>query len=243
MPAGLLAGLLWKVAGSVISQIEANVAKALSEDSPLYEAIASASEASPDIVGVNESLKRWCESAEFRQIFEKLKQGQRDLTDDEIVQGFIDASEFYYDEQTNARATRVVEYFLNSLEDLLYASDSGLALHANREELLHASTVRRVDALQDNLSSLISTGFADLRTSQNLFPSDDLGKNPVVQEKILHGKIDQARDLLKDGKPDTARSILERLRGEIATRTFSAELLFRIATNLGVCALHLDEAN
>ena len=241
MPAGLLAGLLWKIAGPVISQVEAKIAKALSEDPPLYRAIALTGEAFPDVAGVNESLKRWCESVAFRQTFEALKDGQRELTDDEIVQGFIHASEFYYGEQTNAKASGVVEYFLSSLEDLLYASDRGLVLHANREEVLHAGTLRRIDTLEERLPALISAGLKELTASKNLLPSDDLGTNPEVQEKILHAKTDQARDLIKDGKPSTARSILEGLRSDLGGASPSADLLFRIATNLGVCALHLDE--
>ena len=66
-------------------------------------------------------------------------------------------------------------------------------------------------------------------------------ENPQAEEKILHAKIDQARDLIKDGKPSSARLILERLRDELAAGSPSAELSFRITTNLGVCALHLDE--
>ena len=171
MPAGLLAGLLWKVAGPVISQVEIKIAKALSDDSPLYKAIAVTGEAFPAVAGVDESLKRWCESVAFRETFEALKDGQRELTDGEIVHGFIHASESHDGEQNEReKASRVLVLFLSTLEDLLYESDRGLALHANREEVLHADTLRRIDTLEERLPALISAGLKGLTASKKPVP-------------------------------------------------------------------------
>ena len=237
MPAALLAGLLSKVGWSVVGKIGAKAAKALTEDSLLEKAIRSTSEAYPEIDGLSDTLRRWCESEAFRETIAKLKEGQRELTNEEIAQTFVDATGFYFGDQTNTKALELLECFLSSIAERLYARDGGLAFHAERVEVLHAQT----DSKIDSLLSILSPHLAQLTPNKTLLPSDDLGKNPEVQEKVLHGKIDQARDLIKEGKPTAARSMLERLRGELATGSPSVELLFRIATNLGVCALHLDQ--
>jgi tetratricopeptide (TPR) repeat protein/transcription elongation GreA/GreB family factor len=53
--------------------------------------------------------------------------------------------------------------------------------------------------------------------------------------------LDAARDLLNQGRPRAARLILDELRKELASKSASAQLLFRIATNLGACALQFNE--
>ena len=175
MAGGLLAGLLWKVAGTVLSQLEGKVVEAFSEDSLLYKAVRSTSEAFPEMEGVSGTLKRWCESDAFRRAIDKLREGDRDLTDDGIVQDFVNATGFYSGDQTSAEALKLLECFLNTIAELLYASDNGLAFHAKREEVLHAGTVSKIGALQESIS-LISTRLAQLTPSKNLLPSDDLGR-------------------------------------------------------------------
>ena len=65
--------------------------------------------------------------------------------------------------------------------------------------------------------------------------------NRAVQEQIHFASIDLAVELLKDGKPVSARKRLEDLRRKLASENASVDLHFRLAANLGSCALQLDD--
>ncbi len=56
---------------------------------------------------------------------------------------------------------------------------------------------------------------------------------------VLNKQIDDARDLIKKGKPATARIMLLQLQSTCGTLSDASS--FRIASNLGACALELDE--
>lgn len=62
-----------------------------------------------------------------------------------------------------------------------------------------------------------------------------------ARESALQARVDEARDLLRAGKPTSAREILTRLRLEVAGHSISSGLAFRIASNLGSCALQLGD--
>jgi tetratricopeptide (TPR) repeat protein len=62
-----------------------------------------------------------------------------------------------------------------------------------------------------------------------------------TREKIHHDRVEQARKLLESDQPKTARRMLEELRKETAKLDVSKSLLIRIATNIGCCAIQLDD--
>ena len=72
-------------------------------------------------------------------------------------------------------------------------------------------------------------------------PSDNIDTVPEFKEKILHSKIDVARDLLQKGKSLSAKRILQELRNEAEKQGASQDIYFRIATNIGACALDVTD--
>jgi tetratricopeptide (TPR) repeat protein/predicted nucleic acid-binding protein len=232
-----LGGLFLKSAGWVLTETAKKAAKSLSADTPLDKAISSTGEVFPAIGGVKQQLAKWCESSTFKELFEKIKQGDRHLTDEDIVMSFVEVSGFYCADDTKRLAREILEVFAHNLYENLYKSDSGLIVHAGRQEVLHAKTQERLQQVNET----IALGLIGIQNILPFLVSDDVAKIPKVQDKIHHARIDQARDLLLEGKAKTSRSILENLRKELSAGTPSADLLFRIATNLGVCALQLDD--
>ena len=102
-------------------------------------------------------------------------------------------------------------------------------------QALHEGTVNRIIQQFDhrfnqlNSTTSIKGGSADPGESQS-----DVDPEHVE----LSAKIDVARNSIKRGHIDSARSQLQELGDEHAT--MPAELEFRVVTNLGTCALALD---
>jgi tetratricopeptide (TPR) repeat protein len=84
----------------------------------------------------------------------------------------------------------------------------------------------------EEVSKKIDAGFKSL--------SDNKGELEN-RDKIYHDRVEQARELLESDQPKTARRILEKLRQETAKLDVSKSLLIRIATNIGCCAIQLDD--
>ena len=116
----------------------------------------------------------------------------------------------------------------------------------DKDEHLLASMNRQEDLLQETrgeISGQMAAGFAtvtaelrSLRTAAVVLPGASkpgIHSNPDNRE--LEAKIDLARDLINQGRVNSARMVLEDLRKE--AETTSVELEFRVVTNLGACAL------
>jgi tetratricopeptide (TPR) repeat protein len=96
----------------------------------------------------------------------------------------------------------------------------------------HEAVLHSAQVVIKSLSSEIHAGFKSL--------SDNKGEQESG-EKIYHAQVEQARQLLESDQPKTARRMLEKLRKETAKLNVSRSLLIRIATNIGCCAIQLDD--
>jgi len=243
MSGDMLIGLLWKMAPSLLLKASGEGLKKLVEEPPVAKAITATGNDFPGIEGLQYTLTTWCDSVEFRDLLERVRAGERNLTDANVVSAFITVSSFYAGQETVALAQQVIETFVQKVVEELYTASGGLSVHASREEVLHA---RSQDLIQETGQS-INAQLSIIRQGQEKIlrhlPPDDTGTLPALREKILHARVDEARSLLEEGKAKSAGSILERLRHESANQSPSGELQFRIATNLGVCALELGDVN
>jgi hypothetical protein len=206
--------------------------KKLFEVAPVSRAIQSTAQAFPDFENLSHALTSWSTSEKFLDLLRRLKAGDRNLTDKMIVASFVQCSGFYAAEQTEMAAEQILATFLEKIEEEIYSSTTGLSAHAQREENLHEQTRTEVRDLGEMLK--VHTDRVELLI-QRITP-DDTVSTAQLQDRLLHAKVDEARDLFQEGKATAARSILERLRREATAQAFSDELQFRIATNLGACA-------
>ena len=69
----------------------------------------------------------------------------------------------------------------------------------------------------------------------------DTGKPDMGSEQAWHQRIDVPRNLLLEGQYQAARPLLLNLHSEAQSSQLSPAVLSRIANNLGVCALGVDE--
>ncbi len=172
-----------------------------------------------------------------------LQAGYDQQADDRLVNSFIDAGGFYDGiNNTYQSARRVLEAFFNHLEEELYKTEFADIIEARRAKLREHATQIGLNNLSQQIQQLPSDVEAVVQKAFSQYvPQFNPEKNPAVQDKIHFASIDLAVELLKEGKPKSARKRLEDLRAKLASENPSVDLRFRLAANLGSCALQLDD--
>ncbi|TWB93204.1 hypothetical protein FBZ93_111243 [Bradyrhizobium macuxiense] len=105
--------------------------------------------------------------------------------------------------------------------------------------------VDRVATLQQDVRATVQAGLSQLEARFARFETihivpGDATSGASALEAQLDAEINQYRDLANNGKPRTARSLLERLLARVAASA-SGRILFRIKANIGSCLLALGE--
>jgi tetratricopeptide (TPR) repeat protein len=175
-------------------------------------------------------LEVWTKSAHFSGVVEMALDGRRDADDDALIASFTAATGFDAGSQTREQARQIVEAFLRHLADAHYSGPQAIPVLAKRIETQHSESKSLFAALDAGLRQVT----ARLDSSAPTAGSTGL-------EQSYHATVDAARDLLQQGKPRTARQLLNKLLGQLQASSVSAWLSFRIVTNLGSAALMLDE--
>ena len=107
----------------------------------------------PEVEGVEVALHKWTSSTAFTDFCERVSAGERDFgdEDDQIVASFIKEGDFYLPtaEEGSALAREIIAAFISELSHVLYRSDEGLPMLANRLEVQNSD---------------IMSGFADVKT-------------------------------------------------------------------------------
>lgn len=130
--------------------------------------------------------------------------------------------------------------FAEHLEKELYKSEDDYYIEAQRPTIRHPQDQEGFLNISGQLAELPTRV---VKAIQENFPAGafDLETSPAVQEKVHSTTIELASSLSKEGKAKSARAILEKLRNDVASDNPSTELQFRLAVNLGMCALQLGE--
>ena len=236
MPDQVITPILLNVALSLAKRLASIAWSALSDETPVRIAITETVDAVPDLQGLDKTLSDWCNSEEFGRQVEDFNSGNRELVDSDVIAAFLKSTQFYAGEQTQERAGEVLSIFLANLEQELYKSEEGPSIFAQRFEQVEAG------ATEDRRD--IREGIASIQQQLGQWCSaapDDVDRR--IEDQTLHTRLDETKTLLIEGKPLTARQRLLALRAEVATKTVSPEVLFRIAANLGAAALQLNELN
>lgn len=234
-----LGGLLIKVGTSLAaSGVKAGYAKLI--ETPQFKKAMDETKAAFPSLELEPSLKAWCASSEFEMIILSLQKGDRTPEDESVIDSFIRISNFFDGDNTQSSAKSLLEFLFARLETAIINSPEGLAAVAGRQEILHeetrAFTKEAVRPFAEQLSKVSET----LTAIQSNLP-DSSATAQKVEEAVYQARIDEARRLLDSGKPKTAKEILETLRKELNKKNPSRSLLFRIATNLGSCAIRLND--
>jgi tetratricopeptide (TPR) repeat protein/predicted nucleic acid-binding protein len=239
MPAGVLTSLLGKVAVEVGKRSY----RKLTAETPVTRAVERTAGALAEFE-VREVLASWCDGEVFASLLAALKAGDRNLTDEAVVDSFIQATGFFVgdDEGTSSAALRVVTEFLTNLEQEIYDSPGGISALAGRGEVQHAETLETVQQSTREVKEHVTQKLSDIeKLLQSALSADQGEPHRAPEEQLFHARVDEARDVLKDGEAKVAQMMLRRLRSTQAVESLSTELQFRIANTLGACALRLED--
>jgi tetratricopeptide (TPR) repeat protein/predicted nucleic acid-binding protein len=241
----LLEAFLIEIVGATLFETGRQGLVRLFSESPTQKAIQTTANEFPNIAVVNVSLAKWCKSEDFVSQIETLRAGYDQQADDRLINSFIDAGGFHDGiTNTHASARRVLEAFFTHLEEELYKSDIGTIVEARRARIRHSATQAGINDLRQQLQQLPSDVEAVVeRVISQHIPKFSSKDDPAVREKIHFANIDLAVELLKEGKASSARKRLQDLRAKLTTEPVSEDLRFRIAANLGSCALQLNDFN
>lgn len=196
-----------------------------------------------DVMATEPSLIKWIDSDDFIDLLDNVMAGRTVMRDEALVDSFISVGDFFDGESTRENAHQVLAVFSRNLYDELYKGKEGLSTLANRNETLHLETrdeIRNDQSLQSD--RVISEITANVREAllETLRPVN-ADVSPTLEEKIFYTRIDEAIKQLRKGKAEVARTMLLELRGEETTQDAPLNVHFRIAANLGSCALQLDD--
>jgi tetratricopeptide (TPR) repeat protein len=217
-------------------------AKKLLEESPVQRAVTLTADQFPNLE-VRSALKKWCESDEFADLFERFKRGDRSITTKSIIESFVQISDFYNDDDTQSSAQSVLITFNDQLQEQIYKSEEGLSTLANRQEELHFETREQTRTLlaQSNEEIVEQLSGKVGETFKGILATNDAAKSAEIRDKVLGARIEEARQLLREGRFRSARSRLVSIRTEAVASEASAGSQFLIAINLGLCAIQLNE--
>lgn len=242
----MLVEIIIGIAGDLILKGGTESVKRLFAETPAKHAVGLTDQRFPDLA-VEHALNKWIRNDHFAALLGRVTLGQTERSDAVLVRSFIEVGEFYNGEATEVSAAEVLEVFLGFLQDEIYKSKDGLSIHARRVETLFDETRAEVKEglheQKDLISGLIESQLSDFKESalERITLALETNKSVDVKEAAYNAQIDTARDLIPEGKPETARKILKALREKLSSQEISDDLRFRLAANIGACALHLND--
>src|SRR5436309_573600 len=121
-----LTNLFWKVASSLLADAIKRGLKRISQVPFFLSAVTSTVLQFPGFENLHSTLKAFCDSDAFLKLLERLKSGERDLTDDKLVSAFVEETSFYNGDTTHQTASELLSFLLHQLEFELYRSSDAL---------------------------------------------------------------------------------------------------------------------
>ena len=225
---------------SVVAQLGAAAIRASARDpSVVGPAIETTCRQFPRVVA-EPALEQWVETESFEAVITRLRDGERDLVNDEVIGAFIQESGFFLHDDDSTRATteQLLSVFLAALLTNLLRGAEGIPTLANRLEQRHAETEDAITARITQMETrLLAQSQRTPAISLAASPDDDAQTDPELAR--ISVEIDAARKLSKEGNVVSARALLEqtkRTAGDIPE-----DLEFRLVTNLGGCAVEVGD--
>ncbi len=190
------------------------------------------------------SLRQWTKRETFEELLAGIRSGKRTHSFQTIVESFISEGDFVYQGDVKAIAKDVLGTFSRHLhEELMTTRYASLLLSnqiaAGAEQQMHG--FQQLNAKVDEIR-LYLYGRPALGMIESPESSDSLVVGAPDAEREWKAKIDVAKNFMEDGKYRPAERILLDVRAETEGKTVSELTQFRVATNLGNCALHLGQS-
>jgi tetratricopeptide (TPR) repeat protein len=172
-------------------------------------------------------LVSWVNNIGRSRVLQAFVSGERSPLASKLVEDFVEGAGFFVgsDEQSYIVAAEVLQRFWDRLLFRLAEKRSGYP-------------IARLAAEVAGVKQLVDARLPDFQLP---LAGDYVEESPTPQSKVHHHRVSLARDLLREGHANSARTRLLEIRAELGRMPSSAELRFRIAINLGVSALELGD--
>jgi tetratricopeptide (TPR) repeat protein len=224
-----LISILSVVGEVLVSEIVGRASSAF-RSGPVSAAVTETQLKYPGVI-VEEALSAWAQSDAFRTFIQRFVGGERDFGDEDLVDSFIviGGLSLPNEEELRSTAREVLATFFGELQTHVYSSKGGTLAIAARQEALHERTFAEVRELTKAVDAIA--------TNTAVAPDDEKSR---AGQSSVHAQIDGARSLLRQGKPDSARMLLIKIRESLPADA-SPDVRFRLETNLGVAFTELGE--
>lgn len=227
----MLVEIISGIVGDLILKGGTESVKRLFAETPARQAVASTDKRFPDL-SVEHALNKWIRNDDFAPLLERVTLGQTDRSDDTLVRSFIEVGAFYNGEAMETSAKEILEVFVGFLQDEIYKTKVGLSTHARRVQTLFDETRAEVgEELRqqtDVVSGRMESQISDLKEwiQEQKILAADISDSTDVKEAAYNAQIDTARDLIPEGKPETARKTLQALRESSLPRKSRTTFVF-----------------
>ncbi|MBS1952546.1 MAG: tetratricopeptide repeat protein [Cyanobacteria bacterium SZAS-4] len=209
---------------------------------------------------VQRRLTQWTESESFKALLTLGKKDHQPLSVEIAIKNFEDTTKVGYSiSGDNTKLTNVIPLYLFHLGVQLNIMDKESSAYADARN--HIEVMKAIEALPDQIKTVIDSSNAELNAaiharldrSDQLFLEAALTKGPeqvlpikdevdarLESEVEYDSRIDTIKRHIEHGQVDLANKLLLEIRDEISGEKPSKQLLFRIASNIGVCALKTE---
>jgi tetratricopeptide (TPR) repeat protein len=232
----LIAGKITQLLVTVtVSQLKAMCRKALKPQ--IFESALNGTQLAHPKLESGPALRQWCESDQFGDLLTTVQKQGQSHPNGAIVRSFIEVGNFYHAEQTESAAEELLNTFFRLLEAEVLRSPDAIVALAGLQRNLSAEGIQAIERAESGILAVVN----DRSERLEALIQDSSIRPQAIQEHKFHARIDDARELLRSAYPKAAFDRLTAIRQEVTSSNPSQSILFRIATNLGCCALHLGD--
>ncbi len=238
---------MWETLGPTLFRGGIAAIQALLARNPdvVATAIAKSTLKTPDYA-VEPALERWTQTEAFHEALSWLVDGRRGAIG-EFAESFIDESGFYVVENLEESAKEVLAVFFGELLGALLRGPDGILVLHNRVDRVPADSAALVNQNTDFRADELKAEMRDLRDAVASLQVTPAGESTSHEDTFAIDSLDEsvepqlsaARELIQQGNVRSARVLLQLIKGE--RHSLSPVQEFRLATNLGVCALAMDD--
>jgi Tfp pilus assembly protein PilF/predicted nucleic acid-binding protein len=206
---------------------------------PVHIAIQRTAEVYRHIENLEKTFEIWLQNTEVQRNLATFCAGNQDINIEDLSRQLVHSSGFYMGDESEAKSVEIVRQFFVFLNEECLLSDTGMVYQSQKEDIQHKEILEIVAPIPDAIYGMQREVTEIKQSISGLQDADDWkGK----YKDSLNKNIDHARDLLLEGRVNTAKQLLEQqLKVIQSDGDIPREISFRIYTNLGCCEFELDQ--
>lgn len=206
---------------------------------PAHNAIQRTAEMYRHIENLEKTLETWLQNTEVQSNLISFRAGKQDINIDDLSGHLVHGSGFYMGDESEAKSIEIVRQFFVFLNEECLLSDKGMVYLSQKGDVQHKELLELAAPIPDAVYAM-QKDVTYIKQNISGLQDADVWKGKFKDN--LNKTIDHARDLLLEGKVNTAKQLLEKQLKEVqADSDIPREISFRIYTNLGCCEIELDQ--